>query len=270
MNQRMAYIKLAWLAALLLVALNCHNAGLPKNAATREPAAMAPTTAAKADADNPCSEFDRLNTLVRDGQVDRHTAREKIRALLPLLRAYFYAKGGADAKPQAWVFPLADYGPTAIGGTSGSGYIATGYDYFDGNLHRGHPAHDIFIHDKNQDQMDDATGKPVNVLSMSSGVVIACAKEWQPGSELRGGKYIFIYDPANNRFFYYAHNGEIFVEPGAVVKPGAVIATVGRSGKSAYAQRSPTHLHLMALMLEDGYPKPENLYTALLAARRVP
>jgi len=270
MYLRLSHFKLAWLAALLLAALNCHQAELPKNAVTGEPTAAAANAQAKDSADNPCREFDRLNTRVRDGQIDRQTAREQIRALLPELRAYFYAHGGADAKPEAWVFPLAGYGPAAIGGTNGSGYTAAGYDYFDGNLHRGHPAHDIFIRDKNQDLLDDATGKPVNVLSMSSGVVVACAKAWQPGSELRGGKYIFIYDPANNRFFYYAHNGEIFVEPGAVVKPGAVIATVGRTGKSAYEKRSPTHLHLMALTLEDGYPKPENPYAALLAARRLP
>ena len=70
-----------------------------------------------------------------------------------------------------------------------SGYQPKGYDYFDGNKHGGHPAHDIFIHDRNQDNIDDNTGRPVDILSVSNGVVIACEQDWNTDSDLRGGKY---------------------------------------------------------------------------------
>jgi peptidoglycan LD-endopeptidase LytH len=253
------------LFASLLIYFSCSQ----EQSTSKPPVKDSPTQApSKVGQENPCIEFDKLNTLVRDGLIEREKARNQIRELLPRLREYFYEKGGVDSNPKSWVFPLQGYGPNAIGGTNGSGYIAGGYNYFDGNRHTGHPAHDIFIRDKDQDEMDDTTRKPVNVLSMSSGVVVASASEWKAGSDLRGGKYIFIYDPASNGLFYYAHNREIFVEPGKIVKPGDVVATVGRSGKNAYPPRSPSHLHIMYLSIEDGYPKPKDLYQALLSANR--
>ena len=177
------------------------------------------------------------------------------------------ANRGKETTPLISIFPIAGYGPKSIGGRNGNGYIASGYDYFDGNKHGGHPAHDIFVLDKNQDDLEDTTNKPIKVLSASGGIVVACAPNWDVKSDLRGGKYIFIYDPPSNGLFYYAHNREIFVTPGKIVKPGDEIAAVGRSGKSAYEKRSPTHLHFMYFVIKDGYPKPENPYQALLKAR---
>ncbi len=139
-----------------------------------------------------------------------------------------------------------------------------GYDYFDGYRSHGHPGHDLFIHDKDRDELDDATGKPVNVLSIGSGIVVAHASEWDRDSALRGGRYIYIYDPGRNAMFYYAHNRSVLVTTGDVVTPGQVIATVGRSGRNASAPRSPTHLHVMFLAIEDGYPKPRDIYQDLL------
>ncbi len=159
------------------------------------------------------------------------------------------------------------YTSASIGGVNGSGYQPNGYDYFDGNKHGGHPAQDIFIVDKNQDNLDDYTKEPVNILSVSNGVVIACESEWEITSDLRGGKYIYIYDPAYEGIFYYAHNSEIFVKPGDVVKAGDMIAHCGRTGLNAYKKRSPTHLHLMFLQVEDGYPKPKNIYNELQNAK---
>jgi peptidoglycan LD-endopeptidase LytH len=248
------------LPALLLICINCgQDQPLSKEKERRDPVQGVSRTALN----NPCVEFDKLNTQVRDGLIDREEARKRIRELIPKIREYFYAKGGADADEKSWLFPVRGYGSNAIGGTNGSGYIAKGYNYFDGNKHGGHPAHDIFIRDRDQDELDDSTGKPVNVISMSAGVVVACAAQWKSGSDLRGGKYIYIYDPVTNALFYYAHNREIFVEPGMVVKPGDLIASVGRSGKNAFPSRSPTHLHIMYLVIEDGYPKPKDIYKAL-------
>ena len=237
--------------------------------ATPSPARPAPP-APKIDDENPGGQFDKLNTLIRDGAIEREVARARIIELLPKLREYFRAQGGTTSAPDEWVFPLAGYNHKAIGGINGSGYVAKGYNYFDGNKHGGHPAHDIFISDKNQDEMDDATGRPVDVLAMRSGVVVAAAKDWSPGSALRGGRYVYVFDPTDASLIYYAHNREIFVKPGDIVTAGTLLATVGRSGKSAAEARSPTHLHVMRLLVEDGRPKPEDLYQALLRARTVP
>jgi peptidoglycan LD-endopeptidase LytH len=216
---------------------------------------------------NVCVQFDELNTQVRDGEISRKDAIEQIRKLIPEIKNYFFTNGGYEYTYEQWVFPLKGYGSSAIGGTNGSGYNAKGYDYFDGNRHGGHPAHDIFINDRNQDDMDDNTGEPVDVLSMSSGVVVALEKEWAPKSDLRGGKYIWIYDTYSESMFYYAHNRKVVVNVGDIVKPGDKIAEVGRTGLNAYKKRSPTHLHFSLMPVKDGVIKPENPYEDLINAR---
>jgi hypothetical protein len=213
---------------------------------------------------NPCDEFNDVNTKVRDGLISKDVAIERIKELVPKIKAYFSESGGVESTEDEWVFPLEGYTASSIGGKNGSGYKPKGYDYFDGNNHGGHPAHDIFIMDKDQDDLDDYTVQPVNILSVTNGVVIACEPDWEAGSDLRGGKYIYVYDPLSEGFFYYAHNRNIFVKPGDLVKAGQIIAECGRTGLNAYKRRSPTHLHLMFLKVEDGYPKPEDIYRKLL------
>jgi murein DD-endopeptidase MepM/ murein hydrolase activator NlpD len=216
---------------------------------------------------NVCVEFDELNTKIRDGEISKKDAIEQIKILIPKIKKYFFDNGGKEYTYKEWVFPLKGYGPSAIGGNNGSGYNASGYDYFDGNKHGGHPAHDIFINDRNQDGIDDYTGEPVDVLSMSSGVVVALEKEWSSNSDLKGGKYIWIYDTYSESLFYYAHNRKVVVNVGDIVKPGDKIAEVGRTGLNAYKKRSPTHLHFSLMPVKDGVVKPENPYEDLINAR---
>jgi murein DD-endopeptidase MepM/ murein hydrolase activator NlpD len=253
---------------LLVVNLACEQSGPESNtSANKSSPSKQPTADARVDNESPCIQFDELNTLVRDGLIARETARTEIKNLLPRLKAYFYANGGVDALQDDWVFPVLGYNQRSIGGIGGNGYVPRGYDYFDGNRHGGHPAHDIFIVDKNQDELDDNTKRSVEVLAMKSGVVVATAKDWSGRSDLRGGKYVYVFEPVTNSLLYYAHNREIFVKPGDVVKAGTVLAYVGRSGKNASPSRSPTHLHVMWLVFDDGYPKPSDLYQALLTAQ---
>ena len=159
------------------------------------------------------------------------------------------------------------YGPRAIGGKGGSGYQPEGYDFFDGNRHKGHPGHDIFIRDKNQDSLDDVTGKPVEVSSVSSGMIVSVNLNWKPSSPIRGGNYIWVHDPIKNRYYYYAHLNEIFVSVGQIVSRGDPLGAVGRTGVKAYPKSSPTHLHFVAHQSTDGYPKPINPYEELIHAR---
>lgn len=211
-----------------------------------------------------CFNFDSLDARIRDGLVSKQEALKQIKILLPQLRNYFYKNGGQDFEESNWIFPVQGNTSKSIGGTNGNGYIASGYDYFDGNKHGGHPAHDIFIKDKNQEGIDDVTKRLVNVLSMTGGIVIAAESVWDTTSNLRGGKYIWIYDPCSNSFFYYAHNSKIFVQPCDIVVPGDTIATVGRTGLNAFKKRSPTHLHIMRLKLDGtDYPKPIDCYNDL-------
>ncbi len=217
---------------------------------------------------NPCQRFDRLNTLVRDGKIKRASAKDSIRTLLPLVTQYFIRNGGKNYPRSQWVFPVQGYSKHFIGGKNGEGYVPYGYNYFDGNKHGGHPSHDIFVYDRDQNSIDDNTGKPVNILSMASGIVVAYDPDWKSGSVLEGGHYLWIYDPGTNGIFYYAHNSKLFVKPGDIVKPGQRIAWTGRTGKSASEKRSPTHLHITYLKVKpDGSLPPEDLYPDLLKVK---
>jgi peptidoglycan LD-endopeptidase LytH len=165
--------------------------------------------------------------------------------------------------------PLEGYRPSrSIGGKKGSGYTAKGYDYFDGKRHHAHPAHDIFIRDGNLDSLDDRTGKPVRVLSVTAGIVTGIETHWNKGSDLRGGIYVLIYRPATQDLFYYAHLRAVLVRLGDCVGPGQAIGEVGRTGKNASLSKSPTHLHFEQLRFVDAYPRPLNPYEQLVNALR--
>jgi murein DD-endopeptidase MepM/ murein hydrolase activator NlpD len=213
--------------------------------------------------------FNNFNTQIRDGRISKAAAREDLPSRLAAIRTDYYQRGGRDYAPEEWVFPVAGYTAAAIEKRGNHGFVPSGYDFFSGNRHGGHPAYDIFIRDRNQDSRDDRTGKAVQVVSMTGGVVVALEKEWPTGSKLRGGRYIWVYDPANNLLVYYAHNEKLFVEPGTVVKPGDLLATMGRSGLNAVKRRSPTHLHFSVLRIMDGQPLPVPLYQELQRAKGI-
>lgn len=212
--------------------------------------------------DSICNKINNLNHLVTIDSIKTAVAYDS-------LKKYFSALDftKADYDSTAYYFPLAGYTSTNIGGKKGNGYIAGRYNYFDGNKHTGHPAHDIFINDSNRDCLDDKTKQHVNVLSFTSGIVVAGQDEWAVDSKLRGGKYLWIYNPYDSTLTYYAHNDTLFVKPGDKVAAGDTIATVGRTGFNAYKQRSPTHLHFMQLKFDKAMsPKPINPYNKLLMA----
>jgi len=214
--------------------------------------------------------FDRLVRQVRDGSIDREAARDALRSIVAQAADASRERCPADDAGGRWIFPIAGYGPSDIGGRKGNGYKPGSFDFFEGNRHRGHPAHDIFIRDRDQDGLDDATRLPVPVVSVSMGIVVSLEQTWEPGSPLRGGRYVCVLDAETGRLYYYAHLQKVAVDLGACVTAGSVLGTVGRTGASANPRRSPTHLHFMALEVCDGLPLPWNPWKELRAARRLP
>ncbi|MEO6694524.1 MAG: M23 family metallopeptidase [Ignavibacteria bacterium] len=211
---------------------------------------------------------------VREARIPRSDAVDSMNTLTNNL--WDFMEGRVKAKKiikytdDEWVFPVKGYSPGAIGGSHGSGYIAAGFDFFDKNS-GGHPAHDIFIDDRNQDCIDDGKGELVEILSMSGGIVIETRKNWDPSmTDIRGGNIVYVYDNYSNGFFYYAHLKEVNVNVGEFVKPGTSLGTMGRTGKNAYPSRSPTHLHIMYVRSFDGEIRPENIYNDLLKAKLIP
>lgn len=236
-----------------------------------------------------CQQFQKLYVEIRRQTVTPAEARQRFSLVMNGLKTRFAGQGSltgaimdADtlSRPDSlsldsllrtgtyFAFPIRNYGPNSIGGTRGEGYRGKGFDLFDYNVRGSHPAQDIFIRDTNQDCLDDRTSKPVDILAMTSGLVLAIETGWTPGSEYRGGNWIWVYDPVMHGLFYYAHNNVIDVTPGQWVQAGQKLATMGRSGYNAYKTRSPTHLHIMYLhLLPSGLPVPRNPYNWLLSAR---
>jgi murein DD-endopeptidase MepM/ murein hydrolase activator NlpD len=216
---------------------------------------------------DPACEWHLLYLNIRERLIPKEEAKTKLMELEVLLKDA-YSQTSRSNDDDRLYFPLHGYTSDSIGGKRGSGYQVQGYDFFDGNQHKAHPGHDIFIRDRDQDGLDDVTGRPVAVISASPGIVVSVNLNWEPSSPIRGGNYIWVYDPAKNRYSYYAHLKEVFVTIGQRVAGGDRLGTVGRTGTNAYLRRSPTHLHFTVHQSKEGYPKPVNPYDELVTSKR--
>ncbi len=210
-----------------------------------------------------CSQWNTLYEKMQYGTVDRRENGKILRAIVKVLRETVSIQQDSN-----YYFPIEGYDVSSVGG-NGSGFIERRYNFLHGNAHYGHPAHDIFIHDADQDGLDDNTGKPAYVLAMTDGIVLGAKTDWSEKDTLRGGNYLMLYNPNLDRYYYYAHNSQILVKVGDIVAAGTRIATVGRTGRNASPKRSPTHLHLMVLKVTDEKGKPYNYYQELVSARRI-
>lgn len=206
---------------------------------------------------NPAQEWQNLERQIRDGKIAKVEAARAMAEANEKIRQYLKEQKFERTLCDSWVFPLRGHNvPPTI---DKDRYAPKDYDFFDGNRHKGHPAYDIFIKDKDFDCIEDETCKfAETIVSISSGVVVSVNNGWKYPSDIRGGNYIYIYDDVSDRVFYYAHLNHIFVNLGQIVNAGDVLGTLGRTGKNAYPHRSPTHLHLM--VLDAGTMQPIDFY----------
>ncbi len=204
--------------------------------------------------------FQQIQIDIREGTISPDSAARAFQVTMRNLQGVLPLMDSCrDDGPAKFVYPLRGYLPKYSIGGNGRGFREKGFDLFDAEVRGSHPAHDLFIRDGNQDNLDDRMCQPVDLLSFSQGVIVATDTTWQPESELRGGNFIWVYDPCLNGLFYYAHNSRVVVQPGQWVQPGQKLGEVGRTGLNAYKERSPTHVHMMFLRLDSAYlPKPEN------------
>jgi peptidoglycan LD-endopeptidase LytH len=217
---------------------------------------------------DPAEAWHLLYPKIRDGLISREEAQGELKTLEIALRNIHLRKGGSKDDGRL-VFPVEGYSATSIGGKRGSGFQPRGYNFFDGDRHKGHPSHDIFILDRNQDGLDDATGKPALVVSSSPGIVVSTNTGWMPSSPVRGGNYVWVFEPGRSRYFYYAHLDDVLVRVGHFVSKGDPLGTVGRTGLNAYPRRSPTHLHFTVHQSDDGDPKPINPYSEFVKEKGI-
>lgn len=219
--------------------------------------------------DDVIDDWRNLEVSVRDSKIPV----EKAAFILPKIMKRLNKLTKVDERedPGRWIFPVEGYSISSIGGRGSSFKPCIvygispikGYSFFDGNRHGGHPAHDIFIFDKNRDSLNDRTNKPVYVLAILDGIILSTYSDWQIGSKMRGGNYIWCYHSKEKLVSYYAHLNKILVNPGQKVNSGERLGTIGRTGFSAFPKTSPTHLHLMVLEYIDGEFHPYNYYEKL-------
>ncbi|MFZ4542586.1 MAG: M23 family metallopeptidase [Saprospiraceae bacterium] len=214
------------------------------------------------------TEFHQLYQELRDGLADTMKARTKVRQLLSDISDYYFLNAGREPFDTTFYFPVQGYGIKMLGGTNGSDYVPGKYNFYNTFGNRSHPAHDIFVVDKDQDMIDDKRNQPIKIYSVSGGIVVSAEKCWDTTMVTKGGNYIYIYEPHSKVMYYYAHNRALFVDLGQIVEPGQTIAFMGRSGLNANKKRSPTHLHFSTLQFtEDGTAFPLNGYKNLKAAK---
>ena len=214
-----------------------------------------------------CNTFRQIQLDIRDCVISPDSARRAFQEVMRNIRSEFNTDSCRTVDSAYFVYPVRCYLPAESIGGKGMGFNAEGFDLFDMNVKGSHPAHDLFIRDKNQDNIDDRTWRPIDILAFTSGIVVATETSWKYDSDLRGGNWIWIYDPCLNGLFYYAHNNVVNVQPGQWVNAGDKISEMGRTGFNAYKKRSPTHLHMMFLKLnQDFLPEPYDTYDWMLQA----
>ncbi|MBV6480091.1 MAG: hypothetical protein HGGPFJEG_02925 [Ignavibacteria bacterium] len=205
-----------------------------------------------------CNQWNMLDEKIKTGTIEKEEALDLLKKYeVEILKAVKDTKFPMVSRND-WEFPLKKFTKITYR-DGGNDYKLKDYDYFQGSNSKGHPAHDIFILDDNKDLLDDSTLKPVDVVSMSSGYIVAIDTSWRPGSRLRGGLYVKVYDIINRGIFYYSHLSKVTVRPGDMMNAGDKIGEVGRTGRKAILKDGKTHLHISFLKSVNGYPTPEDI-----------
>ncbi len=212
--------------------------------------------------------FDRwhkTDQLIRDRKIDKDDAIDSILMYVPLAVQDFKTRDIPATKRADWVFPMIGWTSVTYR-TGGKDYKDAGFDYFQGGEFTGHPAHDIFIIDKDTNVFEDSTGLKVYATAMVTGIVISTYGTWFRADYLRSGNYVKLFDPETKAIFYYSHLDSVFVEPGQLVIAGEPVGYVGRTGRKAI--KGKTHIHIAYYKIEDGEPVPLDIIKDLYIAEK--
>jgi murein DD-endopeptidase MepM/ murein hydrolase activator NlpD len=102
---------------------------------------------------------------------------------------------------------------------------------------------------------------------VSRGIVVSIKNGWTPAqTNLRGGNYVWVFDPAKQEYLYYAHLQDVKVCVGQLVAEGQALGNVGRTGLNAYKRKSITHLHFSVIQYSNALMRPRNPFDQLYAA----
>jgi peptidoglycan LD-endopeptidase LytH len=211
------------------------------------------------------SRWHKTDQLIRDRKIDKDDAIDSIIKYVPLAVQDFKTRDIPVTKRADWVFPMIGWTSVTYR-TGGKDYKDAGFDYFQGGEFTGHPAHDIFIIDKDTNVFEDSTGLKVYATAMVTGIVLSTYGTWFRADYLRSGNYVKLFDPESKAIFYYSHLDSVFVEPGQLVLAGEPVGYVGRTGRKAI--KGKTHIHIAYYKIEDGEPIPEDIIKDLYLAEK--
>lgn len=209
--------------------------------------------------------WNATDVLIWDRKIDRDAAIDSIEYYIPLAVKEFKTHGIPTTKRNAWAFPMSGWTSVTYR-DKGQDYKDEKFDYFQGGESKGHPAHDIFIVDKDNDGIEDSVGTKIYATSMVNGLVIGVHSVWKVGDFYRSGNYVKVFDPESEALFYYSHLDSVFVVPGQIVKAGDPVGYVGRTGRKAINGR--THVHIAYYKIDDGEPIPEDIINDLYDAEK--
>lgn len=198
----------------------------------------------------------KTDQLIRDRKIDEDAAMDSIMLYVKLGKKEFKTYGIPGTKRSDWVFPMKDFTWYSYR-SDGKDYKDEFFSYFQGGEFKGHPAHDIFIIDKDTNSIEDSTGRHVPAVAMVTGIVLSTYSSWFRADYLRSGNYIKLFDPESEAIFYYSHLDSVFVKPGDLVKAGDEIGYIGRTGRKAIYGK--THIHIAYYKIVDGDPIPEDI-----------
>lgn len=201
----------------------------------------------------PVLDWDRFEKAVRDQTIAKEEAEKLFPDLYTNLKQY--CRKYEFEKREKWIFPLENYYQTCVAKDC---FIKEGYNFYNGNKASGHPALDMLINDKNKDSIDDNTSEHVNVVCPVDMLIISVCIDWDKKSDLKGGKYIWGFNPEMDTFFYFAQLVDVLVMRDTLCKAGEVIGKVGRTGRYASQKSSSTNLHFMVLKVVGNSLVPFN------------
>lgn len=103
-------------------------------------------------------------------------------------------------------------------------------------------------------ERDGAVEHGPEILSISRGIVVAAAADWQGGDRPslyqggglspKAGNGVIVYDPEQRRYYAYFHLGLVVVETGQLVSAGQVLGHGGNTGVNARRRGHGGHVHL--------------------------
>ena len=235
---------LAWLACFRLQAASSY---------VQEPQAEA------------CRQWQEWEQKVWDGKAERKEAQTKFREL--------WSRVTIDDLPSVkeglwqWDFPMPGYGADDW---SSQSYNPEQYKFADGPAAVGHPAINIYAHDRLRKGLDDRTGKAIAIVSATDGVVVSARKFWAETDTNPLGVYVCVLSQEEKRFFYYAHLSKLKVGLGQLVRKGQVLGWLGRTGTDVVKKNLGTHLRFEVHTFDDGLFYPVYPGRALKEAKQLP